>query len=222
MSDLGILSDEGKFPTELFSVLQSFTYQLIHVKEKEQFENLDGLIIFLTNEKGVSEAIDWLLFSKKQANVFVWIISQDLLNREQTILFELGANDVLSLSEGTEKLPYIIRNTFNRTKQQQIETKSNYPHSFLNDKNQTIIIDEKEVSLTRTEFKFFKLLFDRVNTTVTYEEVFQTIWPNSSDIQPLRIANVVFHLREKIKESKNISIKTTRSIGYLLKINNSK
>ncbi|MHC5227721.1 winged helix-turn-helix domain-containing protein [Enterococcus sp. LJL99] len=218
MSDLGILADEQMFPTELFTVLQSQTYQLIDVKEKEQFERLDGLIIYLTNEKSLPEAIDWLIFSKSKSDVFVWIISQNLLDREQTILFELGANDVLCVSDGIEKLPYIIKNTFDRTNQKKKETDSMFPYSFLNDKNQTVVVNGQEVGLTRTEFQFLRVLFERVNTTVTYEEVFRTIWPDSPDVQTLRIANVVFHLREKIKESKDFSIKTTRSIGYLLRI----
>lgn len=220
MSDLGILTDEQMFPTELFTVLQSQTYQLVDVKEKEQFEKLDGLIIYLTNEKSLPEAIDWLIFSKSKSDVFVWIISQNLLDREQTILFELGANDVLCVSEGIEKLPYIIKNTFERTSQKKKETDSMYPYSFLNDKNQTVIINGQEVGLTRTEFQFLRVLFERVNTTVTYEEVFRTIWPDSPDVQTLRIANVVFHLREKIRDSKDFSIKTTRSIGYILRIEN--
>lgn len=220
MSDLGILTDEQMFPTELFTVLQSQTYQLVDVKEKEQFEKLDGLIIYLTNEKSLPEAIDWLIFSKSKSDVFVWIISQNLLDREQTILFELGANDVLCVSEGIEKLPYIIKNTFERTCQKKKETDSMYPYSFLNDKNQTVIINGQEVGLTRTEFQFLRVLFERVNTTVTYEEVFRTIWPDSPDVQTLRIANVVFHLREKIRDSKDFSIKTTRSIGYILRIEN--
>lgn len=218
MSDLGILADEQMFPTELFTVLQSQTYQLIDVKEKKQFERLDGLIIYLTNEKSLPEAIDWLIFSKSKSDVFVWIISQNLLDREQTILFELGANDVLGVSDGIEKLPYIIKNTFDRTNQKKKETDSMFPYSFLNDKNQTVVVNGQEVGLTRTEFQFLRVLFERVNTTVTYEEVFRTIWPDSPDVQTLRIANVVFHLREKIKESKDFSIKTTRSIGYLLRI----
>lgn len=218
MSDLGILAQEQQIPKELFTILESQRYQLVIVKEKEQFKRLDGLIIYLTNEKSLPEAIEWLLFSKSKVDVFVWVISQNLLGREQTILFELGANDVLCVSDGIEKLPYIIKNTFDRTIQKKKETDHMYPYSFLNEKNQTVIINGQEVGLTRTEFQFLRVLFERVNTTVTYEEVFKKIWPNSFDVQTLRIANIVFHLREKIRDSKDFSIKTTRSIGYLLKI----
>ena len=223
MSVLGVLADKELSQIELDPLLNSKAYRLIYVKEKEQFEELDGLVVCLNKEQNLPEVIEWLLFSKSNPNVFVWVISSNSLDREQDILFELGANDVLSAKDCMYKLPYIIKNTFNRMSKR----RSNHPKekvmNILNENNQTVLVNKEEKQLTRIEYRMFNKLLENRNNTVDYEELFNigrlasTEKVEKKDII-FRVANVIFHLREKTNESQNFKIETVRSRGYILRI----
>ncbi|MHC5228998.1 hypothetical protein ACYSNW_12015 [Enterococcus sp. LJL99] len=223
MSILGVLADKELSQMELDPLLNSQSYRLIQVKEKEQFEELDGLVVYLNKEQNLPEVIEWLLFSKSNPDVFVWIVSSNSLDREQDILFELGANDVLTSNDCIDKLPYIIKNTFNRVKKRKSDRPKEKAREILNEKNQTVLVNREEKPLTRIEYRMFHKLLENSDTTVDYEELFtagRLVVPEKIDKKEIafRVANVVFHLREKTSGSVDFKIETVRSKGYILRL----
>ncbi|MHC5228507.1 winged helix-turn-helix domain-containing protein [Enterococcus sp. LJL99] len=215
MSNLGIFTSEKDLFKEFVSQFESMNNSVIQVNDKKQMEQLDGLIIHLTETDGLTETIKWLLFSKTRSELFVWIFSSKKLNREEDILFELGANDVVFSPTGTGKLFYIVKNTFARLKN---KNNSKLIKPTFNENNQSFSLDGKVQQLTRTEYRLFKLLYDRIDTTVTYTELSESTWDDFEGDRFFRVANVVFHLREKMKENGRFEIKTIRSVGYMLKV----
>lgn len=223
MSTLGVLAGKELSQMELDPLLDSKAYRLIQVKEKEQFEELDGLVVYLNKDQNLPEVIEWLLFSKSNPTVFVWVVSPNSLDRERDILFELGANDVLSSNDSINKLPYIIKNTFNRVKKRKSDRPKGKKREILNEKNQTVLVNEEEKPLTRIEYRMFNKLLKNSNNTVDYEELFNVgrlAVPEKIDKKEIafRVANVIFHLREKTNESLDFKIETVRSRGYILRI----
>ena len=229
MSVLGVLADENLYQMELGALLDSKDFRLIHVKEKKQFDELDGLVVCLNKERNLPEVIEWLLFSRSNPKVFVWIVSSNSLDREKDILFELGANDVLSPNDCLDKLPHIIKNAFTRVSERKnTYSKTNVhiledAHQILNEKNQTVLVNEDEKRLTRIEYRMFHKLLENRNNTVDYEELFNVgrlVVPENIDKKEIvfRVANVIFHLREKTNESTDFKIETVRSKGYILRI----
>lgn len=205
MSILGIFTSEKDLFKEFVSQFELMNNSVIQVNDKKQMEQLDGLIIHLTGTDGLTETIKWLLFSKTRPKLFVWIFSSKKLNREEDILFELGANDVVFSPTGTGKLFYIVKNTFARLKN---KNNSKLIKPVFNENNQSFSIDGKVQQLTRTEYRLFKLLYDRIDTTVTYTELSESTWDDFEGDRFFRVANVVFHLREKMKENGQLEIKT--------------
>ena len=225
MSTLGVLVDDEISQEELEPLLDSSSYRLIHIKEKEQLDELDGLVVYLNKEQNLSEVIEWLLFSKTNPEVFVWVVSSNTLEREKDILFELGANDVLCSGDCVEKLPYIIKNTFARLNERENDYSKRENLSLLSEKNQTVLVNKEEKTLTRIEYRMFNKLLENSNNTVSYEELFKVGQLQVTDVMDqkemtFRVANVIFHLREKTRESENFKIETVRSKGYLLRVKN--
>ena len=221
MQSLGILTDNRKYEVELQQLFKELEFQLITIKEKDSFNQLSGLIIHLSKKNSLAEVIDWLLFSRSNPEVFIWLIYKDSVVHEQNILLELGANDVITTDDELAKLPYIVKNTFSRIRIVKEDTTANLNEtSFLNEENQTVWVNKEERPLTRTEFRLLSILYDRINTTVSYEELFEETWSDECENQLFRVSNVVFHLREKINDSNKYEIKTTRSKGYMLKEKN--
>ena len=90
-------------------------------------------------------------------------------------------------------------------------------------KNLTVLKNDKEVYLTRLEFIFLDLLLNNRGKAVSYEEIYQYLWPNKSEYNyniQVRISNLVFLVRKKIENDpkKPIFIKTIRSIGYMFEL----
>lgn len=224
MPRIGIFADK-EMSQKLDLLLNSANKNLIHVKEKESLEKLDGVVIYLDKQKNLTRVIEWLLFSKSNPSVFIWIVSLSSLDCEQNILFELGANYILTSTDEIAKLPYIIKNTFNRLKNTESDSPKEKNRKLLNEKNQTVLVNKEEKSLTRIEYQMFQELIKNPNNTVNYDTLFKIRNLDFSEkidrVEKIsRVANVIFHLRKKTRASVDFQIETVRSKGYLLRVKN--
>lgn len=220
MLNLGIVNQETKTNTCLDNLLEVENCCVSTVDNKEQLQQLDGLVIIMKAKDQLTSVIEWLIASQAIPEVFVWIYSEVLLESEQMIMMNLGANDVVESPENLPHLSIIIKNTFSRIKSRNPEIITYSSEKFLNEENQTAYINGKELPLTKKEYNLLQVLYENQNKTVQYEELMDKVWKNHSKENTFVIANTIFHLRNKIKESNAVEIKTTRSKGYILKTKN--
>lgn len=218
MLNLGIIQQEIKADAMLDSLLELENCCVSTVDKKEQLQQLDGLIIVMKTKDQIAIVIDWLIASQTTPTLFVWIFSEVELEHEQMMMMSLGANDVVISTANLPQLSIIIKNTFSRLNGRISEKINHSLEKFLNEKNRTAYINGDEISLTKKEFELLNILYENKNTTVHYEELMDKVWKNHSKRNTFLIANTVFHIRNKMKKSKNFDIKTTRSKGYMLKI----
>ena len=86
----------------------------------------------------------------------------------------------------------------------------------LDDKNKTVMVDDKNVKLTPIEYKILRLLIQEQGKVLTINEIYERIW----QMQALDAKNIIAvhirHVREKIeknpKEPKYITV--VRGLGY--------
>lgn len=129
---------------------------------------------------------------------------------------ELGANEVIMDEAQIHRLSLIVKNTFQRINRT-IESRNNgLTESFVNEQNQSVLVNGTEKLLTRNEYQAFTLLYEKKDTCVPYEFLIPTIWPNNEKANLYTLANVIFHLRNKVSESNEFTIKTIRNKGYML------
>ncbi|WP_429948758.1 hypothetical protein IGJ55_002754 [Enterococcus sp. AZ170] len=214
MLTLGII-DNKKSNEQLKLQFQAEPYCLTNIKTKKQLAQLNGLIVSMDMKEDLSQVIEWIIACQKVPTVFIWVFSKVLLDYEENILLELGVNDVIMTEKRQPVLTKVVKNTFKRLEEPfLLEPES--PPKLLNEKNQSIQVNGKEQGLTRKEFQLMRLLCENQNTTVTYEQLMYQLWPETEKVDILRLANIVFHIRNKSKESDVFTIKTVRSKGYML------
>jgi len=76
---------------------------------------------------------------------------------------------------------------------------------------------DEEIELTKKEYMILELLMRRVNQLVTREQIITAGWGYDADVRDNTIDFYMHSLRSKIRiEDQSISIRTVRSLGYLL------
>lgn len=216
MSDLGVIDQPSISNERWFKQLTEEQPSLTIIQEKEELTTVFGVIIPLMKKEKLPLVVDWLRVCQSKPRLFIWIFSTVPLDYEQELLMELGANEVVTDETQIHHLSLIIKNTFQRIKgATNSRLQSNKP-SFINESNQSVFINGDEMLLTKMEYNLFVTLYQRENEAVSYEDLVAIVWPNNKKANLYTLANIIFHLRNKIKESDDFYIKNIRNKGYML------
>lgn len=95
-----------------------------------------------------------------------------------------------------------------------IEFKNNTLYNVLN-KELICKTSKNEVVLTAKEIELLELLITNSNRLVSYEEIKDSIWPDSFDVTDSALKNIITKLRKKIGKE---SIKNISSVGFRLEL----
>ena len=89
----------------------------------------------------------------------------------------------------------------------------------INNSKNTIIKGDKEIELTRNEFKILKCLVDNRDKIVSREDIINNLWDNESFIDDNTLTVNMTRLRNKLEELElKELLETKRGQGYILKI----
>ncbi len=112
------------------------------------------------------------------------------------------------------KIGALLKRTNMRTNQEIIDCKE----FALNISKSTIISNNKEIELTRNEFKILKYLVEHRNNIVSREEIIDCLWENESFIDDNTLTVNITRLRNKLDELQlKKLLETKRGLGYILK-----
>ncbi|WP_429948512.1 hypothetical protein IGJ55_003008 [Enterococcus sp. AZ170] len=219
MSDLGVIDQPLLDNERWFKQLAEEQHSLAVIHEKEELASFSGVVIPLTEKEKLPVVVDWLRICQTNPHLFVWIFSTIALDYEQELLMELGANAVVTDETQIHRLSLIIKNTFQRTKETASGHQEEGDRTIVNEQNQSISVNGREQLLTRNEYQLLRLLYQNKDTCVSYDRLITTIWVNNEKANLCTLANVVFHLRNKVKGSEDFTIKTIRNKGYMYSVN---
>ncbi|MTD38335.1 hypothetical protein GIX45_06810 [Erwinia sp. CPCC 100877] len=192
-------------------------YEIAEVNSKKDIKKLDGIVIHLETSKKFSEVCEWIISSNQVcSSSFVWIVYSNCTDIEKTVFLQLGVNGIFH-QENYEELTLTIKNTFLRYPSQVEEKKRNVLMFELNLTNLSVVCEGREIRLTRAEYQILAVLYEKPNTAVSYEELHESLWGVPESEKAYRVANIIFHLRQKLEDRKDLIV-TVRSRGYLLDI----
>lgn len=195
-------------------------------KDGVQSKDTDLIILMENGDDQVSETCVKLIEIRSKANALIWIWSTSNSDKSKKIYLKLGADGIVKNQLSTEEICMIIDNSMKQHKK-----KYDYEKKYdqfekglkitLDPRNRSITTEnDQEIQLTNSEYKMMDILFKNRKKTVTYEEIFRSIWPHNeeSDNNYYRIANLICHLRKKLEGTFGDSkvIQTIRSKGYKL------
>lgn len=199
---------------------------------EQKVSELDAVIIRENQDEDTARTCSILLKLKEKSDAYVWVVSTNVQKVMRTVYLQLGALGVISEECDESELQLIISNSLNKRSEHLIEKRAAAAETFstlsestangrieLIPRNFAVRIDgKKEIPLTRLEYKMMEILYTHKNNTVTYEELSEEVWSETFKNKTYRIANLIFHLREKIEDDavNHTIIRTIRSKGYML------
>lgn len=198
-------------------------------KAVEASRALDALIIHSDSTADVGNVCELLIEIRKQTNALIWILSDELPNTTRIIFLQLGADGILTPNFEIEENLLILKNALIRQKSCLNASYDMYKGDEemeglrLVPSNLSVVIEgNKEINLTRLEFKTMEILYEKKSEAIPYQSIYQQVWRNRKEDanSNYRVANLIFHLRKKIEDNPLDPryIKTIRSKGYMLSI----
>lgn len=229
MFEIGYLTmkELGKNRHLNFLSKKGWHLSIININEQvKDHKKLDAIVIF---EDTMSVTCHWLLELKKNVAVPIYLLSATNDSYSNIIYLQLGVQACFPVKMESEELFYTLTNLLTH-----YSDKSNQLTTTISDITSSKVIElvprnigalidgETEVSLTKKEYKALEILYNNAGQTITYEELKKELWNSEKNIEDknYRIANIIFHLRNKIEISTTNPglIKTVRSKGYMLNI----
>lgn len=138
---------------------------------------------------------------------------------DKVIGLEIGADDYLtkpfSVRELMARVKVIIKRSEKTPGENEIIKLNNviiYPQEY------TVIMDEKKLDLTTTEFKILELLASNIDKVFSRDKILQILWGYEKAVLDRTIDVHIKHLREKLGKNGDI-IKNIRGIGYKITLN---
>ena len=217
-----IVEDDEKLGNELKIFLNNNGYQAETLKK---FENAIENIL---NEKPDLLLLDINLPEvdgkyickeiRKKSNLPIIIITSQDNEIDELLSINYGADHYITKPFNIQillaKIGAVLRRTNAMSKQEII----NCNQFSINISKNTIIKENKEIELTRNEFKILKYLVDRREKIVSREDIMEELWESESFIDDNTLTVNITRLRTKLEElGLKELLETKRGQGYILK-----
>lgn len=157
----------------------------------------------------------WCKIIRKNSKVPILFISAADENLNLIMAMDLGADDYLTKPFELELLQIKIRALLRRA-YEYIETRNiSYKDISLDCDKMIISRENKEIELTKNEFKILEILLEKPGKVVNRDEIIDKIWQSDSYIDDNTLTVNIMRLRKKL-EYINIFdlIKTKKGVGY--------
>ncbi|MBO0466863.1 response regulator transcription factor [Enterococcus plantarum] len=237
MYNVGIISADNKVEDCTYvDALEESECTVHYLQDKQKWlvsvEQLDALIIEETEmDNQIGKICESIITIREQSSALIWIMSKNADKSTRIVYMKLGADGIINKTIDSDELSLFIQNNLNRYVKSATENNFSPDRSFkgknvgkkkkieLIPSNFSVLLSGKiEVSLTQLEFRTIELLSNHPSQALTYEEIYQYVWNGSARDKRYRVANIIYHLRQKIAngDSSTQYIKTIRSKGYML------
>lgn len=157
----------------------------------------------------------WCKIIRKNSKVPILFISAADENLNLIMAMDLGADDYLTKPFELELLQIKIRALLRRA-YEYIETRNIFYKDISLDCDKMIISREnKEIELTKNEFKILEILLEKPGKVVNRDEIIDKIWQTDSYIDDNTLTVNVMRLRKKLEDINIFElIKTKKGVGY--------
>lgn len=156
---------------------------------------------------------------RKQSEMAIIIVTSRDNEIDELISINYGADHHITKPFNSQillaKIASLLRRT---TKTESNQDKIDCKEFILNISKTTIEKNEKEIELTKNEFRILKFLIQNRGKIVSREEIMECLWEDESFIDDNTLTVNITRLRNKLDEI-NLKelIETKRGLGYILK-----
>ncbi|GEL67067.1 response regulator transcription factor [Marinilactibacillus psychrotolerans] len=158
----------------------------------------------------------WCQEIRKFSEVPIIFVSSRTDNMDIVMAIQMGADDYIqkpfNLSVVMAKIQAILRRTYDFNETQDFLMVNEV---ILKSNTSSIVYQEQEVELTRTELKIMEILFRQKGDYVTRESIMTSLWEDESFIDENTLAVNITRLRKKLKSlGQDQLITTKKGVGY--------
>lgn len=244
MYHIGMLSSMMTLTPDTYQAFKKINCQLDHLKElpnAEELHTYDAIMIEEADEGEISSVCSTILQIKQHTNAYIWVLSGKSMLINRQVYLQLGVDGNFELESFPEEMVLYFKNFLSRQDEKKRlqrnrigeqerfnQTDRTSGKIELDPANHSLIVftgeKEVEVELTRLEYRMLELLCSHPGKAFSYQEIHEKLWHVPYQEENYRVANIIFHVREKLERNDVGAefIKTVRSKGYMLKLENLK
>lgn len=181
----------------------------------DDFKNFHPDLVLMDVSLPFYNGYHWCKIIRKNSKVPILFISAADENLNLIMAMDLGADNYLTKPFELELLQIKIRALLRRA-YEYIETRNIFYKDIRLDCDKMIIAREnKEIELTKNEFKILEILLEKPGKVVNRDEIIDKIWQTDSYIDDNTLTVNVMRLRKKLEDINIFElIKTKKGVGY--------
>lgn len=184
----------------------------------EVFFEFDPHLVLLDISLPFYNGYHWCSEIRRISKVPIIFISSTSENMNIIMAMDMGADDFIvkpfDLSVLVAKINALIRRTYSFGGQIEIVE---HRGVILNLENTCILFQDKEIELTKNEFKIIKILMEHRDKVVSRNQLMTGLWESESFIDDNTLTVNIGRLRKKLEEiGIRDFIKTKKGLGYMV------
>ena len=220
MKKILIIEDDIRLRKYIKEYLNAYDYTVQIIDDFENVEQevykaqADLILIDINLPK--FDGFYYLKVIRKNINTPVIIVSSRSQEAEQIRGIDLGADDYItkpfSIGILLAKINAVLRRT-NAIETRVIEVKN----VKLICEGMELEVQDKNISLSKNEYKLLKIFFLNYKKVVSREELLEELWDDDEFVDDNTLTVNITRLKKMLKENKvELVIETKRGIGYVL------
>lgn len=222
MHKILIVEDDKVISKSIANHLKKWDYIVEKIDDfkniMEKFIEFDPHLILLDISLPFYNGYHWCSEIRRISKVPIIFISSTSENINIIMAMDMGADDFIvkpfDLSVLVAKVNALIRRTYSFSGQIEI---LEHKGVMLNLENTCVLFQDKEIELTRNEFKIIKILMENKYKVVSRNELMTKLWESESFIDDNTLTVNIGRLRKKLEEIGIYDfIKTKKGLGYMV------
>lgn len=223
MYKIMIVEDEEKIRNIIKKSLEKWEFKVSAIEDFnsifEEFAKINPQLILMDVNLPVCDGFYWCNKIRSISKVPIIFLSSRSSNMDIVMAVNMGADDYVtkpfSLDILMAKINAVLRRTYSYS-EVNLDTVS-YKDVILSLKNNTVYYNEKNVELTKNEFKILHVLMKQPENIVSREKIMEDLWEDENFIDDNTLTVNINRLRKKLKEIDVDFIKTIKNQGYVIK-----
>lgn len=214
-----LVEDDKVIAEEIKRHLEFWNYEIKIAEDFQnifdEFKNFHPDLVLMDVTLPFYNGYHWCKIIRKNSKVPILFISAADENLNLIMAMDLGADDYLTKPFELDLLQIKIRALLRRA-YEYIETRNIFYKDISLDCDKVIISREnKEIELTKNEFKILEILLEKPGKVVNRDEIIDKIWQTDSYIDDNTLTVNVMRLRKKLEDINIFDlIKTKKGVGY--------
>ena len=214
-----LVEDDKVIAEEIKRHLEFWNYEIKIAEDFQnifdEFKNFHPDLVLMDVTLPFYNGYHWCKIIRKNSKVPILFISAADENLNLIMAMDLGADDYLTKPFELDLLQIKIRALLRRA-YEYIETRNILYKDISLDCDKMIISREnKEIELTKNEFKILEILLEKPGKVVNRDEIINKIWQSDSYIDDNTLTVNVMRLRKKLEDINIFDlIKTKKGVGY--------